>query len=82
MAKSKPTKKNPGGRPTDYKKTFCKLAFRYALLGATDEDLASFFEVSTVTIASWKHKHPEFLKALTRGKTEVDAKVAESFYKR
>lgn len=74
------TKKN--GRPTDYNVKFNRLAFRYCLLGATDEDLARFFEVSEVTINAWKKKHPQFLKSLKAGKDEADSKVAEAMYNR
>ena len=85
MAKKKTTKrgkKGKDGRPTDYKLSFNKLAFRYCLLGATDKDLAKFFLVTEKTINNWKHDHPKFLQSVIAGKDEADAKVAESMYKR
>lgn len=71
-----------GGRPTDYRVEYAEQARKLCLLGATDVKLADFFEVSEVTINSWKHKHPEFLKSLREGKMIADANVAESLYNR
>jgi len=44
--------------------------------------LASFFDVSTATIKTWKHEHAGFLPALKRGKDEADATVTHSLYRR
>lgn len=86
MAKKakKPTakKKNPGGRPVKYKVAYAKQAFRHCLLGATDKELAELFEVTEKTINLWKHKYPKFLQSVKEGKTDADAKVAESMFKR
>lgn len=74
---------NPGGgRPTEYKKEYCRMAYRSALLGATDEDLADLFDVSERTITTWKQEHIEFSSALKKGKELADGKVVESLYKR
>ena len=70
------------GRPTSFRPEFTEQAFRLALLGAVDEDMAEFFGVSIPTFYAWKKNHPEFLKALTRGKVEADATVAHSLYHR
>lgn len=51
-------------------------------LGATDKDLADFFDVSEQTINTWKQKHPEFLESLKRGKLAADAEVADRLYQR
>lgn len=74
--------KNKVGRPTKYKDGYCELAFNYCLLGATDEDLARFFDVSEQTINAWKHAYPEFLESIKKGKDEADALVARSLYQR
>ncbi|MGZ8181238.1 MAG: helix-turn-helix domain-containing protein [Methylobacter sp.] len=76
------TKVNEGGRPTSFKSEYIELAFNYCLLGATDEQLADFFNVAKSTINLWKQKQPKFLDALKRGKTQADANVAHSLYKR
>lgn len=71
-----------GGRPSKYKPEYADLAYKFTLLGADDEGLAELFEVSTVTVNSWKKNHPEFLKALKDGKGKADAEVADRLYKR
>lgn len=70
------------GRPTDYRKEYDQKARKLCLLGATDAQIADFFEVSEVTVNAWKHAHPSFLKSLKAGKMEADATVAEALYKR
>lgn len=71
-----------GGRPTKFKPEFCVQATNYALLGATDADLALFFGVHQSTIHEWQSSHPEFLAALRKGKEVADAEVAKSLYLR
>lgn len=71
-----------GGRPTDYKKEYAEQAYKLCLLGATDEELADFFEVSEPTINAWKKAHIEFSLALKRGKSTADANVADRLYQR
>lgn len=73
---------NNGGRPTKFKDEFVELAYNYCLLGATDKELADFFDVSEATINVWKHVHPEFLESLKKGKEQADALVAQSLFKR
>ena len=58
------------------------MAYNYCLLGATDKQLADFFEVTDRTIDRWKKSHPEFCLSLKRGKVVADAEVAESLFKR
>lgn len=74
--------KNKVGRPTKYKDEYCELAFNYCLLGATDEDLARFFDVDESTINRWKIEHDEFCESIKKGKDEADALVARSLYQR
>lgn len=71
-----------GGRPTDFKEEYIDLAYKFCLLGATDVELASFFDVSEATINNWKIKHPEFLESIKRGKAISDAKVADRLFQR
>ena len=52
------------------------------MLGATDKDLASVFEVSLSTIEAWKRDKVEFLNALKRGKRIADAEVASKLFHR
>lgn len=70
------------GRPTSYKAAFAGQAYKLCLLGATDADLARFFDVSATTIDNWKLAHPDFVGSLKAGKEEADAKVAKSLFRR
>lgn len=70
------------GRPSKFKPEFCKQANKLTLLGATDKDLASFFEVTVSTINLWKTEHPEFSESLKTGKVEADNRVVRSLYER
>ncbi len=74
--------KRPRGRPTSYKVEYTEQAFKLCLLGATDANLADFFEVSEKTINTWKDAHPDFLQSLKAGKDEADANVGERLYQR
>lgn len=70
------------GQPTSYKKEYNDLAFKYCLMGATDERLAEFFDVCIATITNWKKSHPEFLASIKRGKHEADSEVVNSLFGR
>ncbi len=70
------------GRPTDYRPEYAEQARNYCLLGATDKDLAGFFDVSEQTINAWKSAHPEFLESLKAGKDMADGQVAERLFRR
>lgn len=70
------------GRPTDYRPEYPEQAFRLALLGATDKEMAAIWQVNEDTVHEWKKVHPEFSESLKAGKVEADAKVAASLYRR
>jgi len=70
------------GAPTKYKEEYNEQAYKLCLLGATDEELAVFFEVCEATINNWKIDKAEFLESIKRGKLIADAEMAESLYKR
>jgi hypothetical protein len=74
--------KHAGGRPTEYKPQYSKIAFQMALIGATDAEMAAAFEVSEQTVNSWKQKYPKFLESIKEGKLKADSAVAASLYKR
>lgn len=73
---------NPNGRPSSYKPTFATQAGKLCALGATDVDLADFFEVSIRTIHGWKARYPEFLHSLKGSKEVADERVERSLYQR
>lgn len=70
------------GRPSKYKPEYAEQAYKLCLLGATDKDLANFFEVDEATINRWKDAHPDFCKSLKAGKEDADATIAKSLYHR
>jgi hypothetical protein len=70
------------GRPSKYDPLFAEQARKLCLLGATDEELAVFFDVCTATIYNWQNEHSEFLEAIRAGKIKADAEVADSLYRR
>jgi len=72
----------PGGRPPKYKEEYAKQAYNYSFLGATDAQLATFFDVREKTINNWKEKFPEFLQSLKRGKLEADTQITKSLFQR
>jgi len=59
-----------------------RMAFKYALLGARDVDLAEAFGVNIMTIDLWKRNRPKFREALRRGKKEADSNVVQAWYRR
>ena len=67
---------------TKYDENYNEQAYKLCLLGATDKDLADFFNVCEATINNWKLEHPTFLESLKMGKQTADANVAMSLYKR
>jgi hypothetical protein len=73
---------NPDGRPTSYKPEYCELAHNYCLLGATKEDLATFFEVTRRTIDNWIATFPDFATAVREARVLADARIARSLYRR
>jgi len=69
-------------RPTTYRQEYCKQAVKLCRLGATNKDLAAFFDVEVSTVADWRVKYPEFAEALKEGREHADANVAQSLYRR
>jgi hypothetical protein len=69
-----------GGRPSSFQPEFVSQAEKLCELGATDEDIANFFEVDVRTVYRWKHANPEFCQALKSGKGAADDRVERSLY--
>lgn len=70
------------GRPSQYRDEFAEQARKLCALGATDTEIADFFEVDVRTIYRWKHDHDEFCQALKAGKDVADERVERSLYQR
>lgn len=70
------------GRPTDFKPEYVEQAMKLCELGATDEEIGAFFNVSTRTIYRWKNEIPEFCQAIKTGKHAADERVERSLYQK
>lgn len=70
------------GRPSNFRADYIQVVFDLCLLGFTDAQLSEVFQVSEVTLRSWKKKQPGFLLAMRKGKAIADACVAQSLYNR
>ena len=68
------------GRPSGYQPDFAVQAKKLCELGATDIEIADFFEVSDRTVYRWQLKYPEFCQALKAGKDAADDRVERSLY--
>ena len=79
---AKEGEKQPVGRPTKYKPEYCEQATNYCLLGATDEELMTFFDVAESTINLWKLEHPEFSEAIKEGREKADAMIGRRLFER
>lgn len=68
------------GRPSKYNEDYARQAEKLCLLGATDQELADFFEVDVRTIYRWKGDYPDFCHALKIAKEQADSRVERSLY--
>jgi hypothetical protein len=57
-------------------------AYKLALLGLMDAEMADIMGVSVPTFEKWKRTKARFRKAIKRGKTPADAEVVHSLHKR
>jgi hypothetical protein len=73
---------DPGGRPSTYRPEYATQARKLCKLGAIDEELADFFDVTIRTIHRWKSKHKDFGKAVRVGKSRADERVRMALYRR
>lgn len=71
-----------GGRPTLFKPEFVAQAEKLCALGATDDEMADFFDVHRSTIYRWKLEHPEFCDAIKTAKEVADERVERSLYQK
>ncbi len=71
------------GRPTLYVASkFPTRAFKLALLGLTNDQIAVAFGVGITTIKRWCDEHEPFRAAIARGREEADGEIAHSLYHR
>jgi hypothetical protein len=70
------------GRPSKFQPEFVTQAEKLCKLGATDMEIADFFEVDVRTLYRWKAEHEGFCQALKSGKDQADERVERSLYAR
>lgn len=70
------------GRPSEYKAEYVSQVLEMAERGATDIEIADYFEVSVRTLYRWKADNPEFRQALKLAKDVADERVERSLYHR
>lgn len=70
------------GRPTKYKPEYDEQAAKLCALGATDQEIADFFDVDVRTIHRWKNEHESFCHSIRVSKEAADARVERSLFQR
>lgn len=70
------------GRPSKFKEEFVTQAEKLCKLGATDIEIADFFDVDVRTIYRWKAENDAFCHALKSGKEDADERVERSLFSR
>ncbi|OPX93998.1 MAG: hypothetical protein A4E53_00161 [Pelotomaculum sp. PtaB.Bin104] len=71
-----------GGRPTKFRAEYVEQVYRLCLLGLTDAELATSFDVEEQTINNWKIDHPEFFESIKKGREIADSEVVEKLLHR
>lgn len=61
------------GRPTKYKREYCKALIEHMTDGASIASFAASIDVGRSTINLWADHHPEFMEALKAGKAKCAA---------
>ena len=80
MKEAQPAASATSIRKPRFKKEYAAQAYKLCLLGATDAELAKFFDITQDTLARWKKNHEEFGRQITKGKKAADMEVALSLY--
>ena len=68
--------------PSNFKAGYIEQAQKLAKLGATDIEIADFFNVDVRTLYRWKTEQVEFCQALKSGKAEADDRVERALFSR
>jgi hypothetical protein len=74
--------KDKVGRPSAFKEEYIKQAEKLCELGATDSEMADFFNVDVRTLQRWKVDNKEFCHSVKIGKDVADDRVEMSLYHR
>lgn len=70
------------GRPSKFKQEYIAQAEKLCRLGATDIEIADFFEVDVRTLYRWKGEYEQFCQSLKAGKDVADERVERSLFSR
>lgn len=70
------------GPKEKYKAEYVDKAYRFCLLGCTNEQLAEIFNISVSTLHEWMKKYPKLSDAMYNGRDGADAEVVRSLYQR
>lgn len=81
LKRSQVSKRAPG-RLSTFKSSYCEQATKLCMLGATNADIARFFDVALPTIDLWIRKYSSFRIALKEGREHADANVGKRLYER
>ena len=72
----------PIGRPSKFKPEMAERARTMATAGAVDWEIAVALGISLTSLYTWKAQHPDFDKALQRGKDVADDVVEAALFRR
>lgn len=64
-----------------YHAGFDRRAHDYALLGATDDEIAGFLEVSPASVSRWMVDHPTFRRAVQKARVDAPIRVVKSLHR-
>jgi len=64
-----------------YRPHFAEHARNYALMGASDKEIAGFFGVDINDLMIWKNLYPDFASRLESGREMADAQVVAALFK-
>src|SRR5882724_9472661 len=83
LERTSKSKARPERVPALYRPEYAEQARKLCLLlGATDQELARFFDVPLAALRDWLASVPEFAAAVRAGKELADADVADRLYRR
>ncbi len=69
-------------RKSNFKPEYIEQAKKLCLLGATDKEMADFFNTSEKTLNNWKKTYPAFLQSIKSAKILADAEIANKLFNR
>lgn len=74
--------RRPGGAPKYDPAKYDELAYKFCLLGTTNEKCAELLDIALRTFQAWLVDHPSFKEAVRKGREIADAEVASGLFRR